>query len=225
MCGHDDFFCRDTAVSGFRHAVLNALHKCVLINRQLLCELCDQLERVALRLMRKTDRPFGWKRKRQVFRKLRRKSQSIDRLYLPLDARSVPQRIDKRAFFLKIEIILFTQRPVFLQCALIGLQISCRVCFSFGTEQTVINQSMLRGNLRRCVFRRAAGDFFRLHQQAVHTGSVQLIRTQNTAESSADHQYIRADVSLQCIVRFHRNTFRPNTFSHIISLRKQNPIR
>ena len=125
-----------------------------------------------LRLVREPDGSPGVKRQRHVFYELRRNPKRIDRRHLRLDFSNIRQRVYKRIPILEITINLCCKSAVFRDCFLIRPEISCRCLPALRPQQAVVNQPVLRGNLRRRIFRNPAADGICLHKQIVHTGKL-----------------------------------------------------
>ena len=198
--------------------ILNLFHKCIFINIQASGDSCQEFQRVKLRLFRKTDRTFGFKRQRQIFRKFCRKAKGIHRANFLFDGPSVPFRIDICAFFLKITLYFSAQLTVFFQSFLICPQIKIRLLFSKIIDKSLIDQTMLGRDFCRGILGNSAAYGFSLHKHIIHSRVFQKISTQNAAQSASDDQYIRSGVTVQRFKFRHFNRICPDRLVHMATL-------
>ena len=196
MGGHDDLLGTNPAMIGHGRGADQLTHPGVLINMQAPYNAGDEFQRMKLCLIRESDRASNGERKGELVHQFSRKAQPFQGFHLPLDLTPVIQRIGAGRLFLKIAVNLPAQLPVCLKRCLVGIKILlCPLDPKLG-DQLVIDQPVLAGDLGGGVFRDAAAYGLRLCQHIRHTGTVQLIGTQNARHTAADDQHIGVLISV-----------------------------
>ena len=181
----------------FRRAARNGAHRRVLIDAQPRRDGGCKFQRVKLRLLRKAHRARHRKRQRQLLRERGMEAQRIERAQLVVDLFALAARINIGVARLKIAVDVRTHLPVALQRREIRVQIPLRLFFPEFTDEFIINEPVLRRDLRRRILRHAAAERVRLRERAVHARVGQQPRAQQARHSAADHQHIRARIAAQ----------------------------
>ena len=108
----------------------------------------------------------------------------------------IVHRIDKMGLLLEIAVDSLAQTPEILQSLLIGIIIEPGSLRAKTVYKPVVNQAMLSGDFGGGVFGDAAAYCFRFRQHIRHSGTVQLIGTQNACHTAAYNQHIGVYISV-----------------------------
>ena len=147
-------------------------------------------------LIGESDRAGNGERKRNIVRKFGRKAQLFKGLQFLLNLTPVVLRIGVGRLFLKVAVNIPAQLPVCLKSGLVGSKILlCSLDSKLG-NQLVIDKPVLSGNFGGGVFGDAAAYCFRFRQHIRHSGTVQLIGTQNACHTAAYNQHIGVYISV-----------------------------
>ena len=172
------------------------LHPRVLIDVKVFCNGGDEFQRMKLRLIGKSDRAGNGKRKRNLVRKFSRKAQFFKGFQLLLSLTPVVSRIGVGRLFLKIAVNIPAQLSVCLKSCFVGGKILLCSLDSKPGNQLVIDKPVLAGDFGGGVFGDAAAHCFRFRQHIRHSGTVQLIGTQNACHTAAYNQHIGVYISV-----------------------------
>ena len=172
------------------------LHPSVLIDVKVLCNGGDEFQRMKLCLIGESDRAGNGKGKGNLVRKFSRKAQLFKGFQLLFNLTPVVRRIGVGRLFLKVAVNIPAQLSVCLKSCLVGGKILLGSLGSKPGNQLIIDKPVLAGNFGGGVFGDAAAYRFRFRQHIRHSGTVQLIGTQNACHTAANNQHIGAYISV-----------------------------
>ena len=192
--GDHDLVRRDGPAGRHRLAGAELQHLGALKDPQIPSDGSEKSQRMELGLTGGPYRPCRREREGDLLHELRGRAQFVQGLQLPVQLLPIVQGVDEGVLLLKVTVDILAQSPVLLQRSLVGFQIEPGPVCAEPPDQLVIDQPVLRGDLRRGVPGDAAADAVRLHQGVVHPCLGQLPGAQNSSQPAADDEHIGLQV-------------------------------